>query len=197
MRVEVTIQPGAEPVLLAEAKLHCRIEDAITEDDALVTALIKGARDTVERFLNRKLITQTLKASFDNGDSSLYKQWIELQFPPILSITSITSYGADDVPAVFGASNYRLSGSRAVLGNNASWPTPGREFDALEIVYVAGYGAAGSSVPEPIKLAIKMLVAHWYESREAAGDPVISEAKGFVIPFGVQQILLPFRIYSI
>lgn len=195
MRFEISVAPSVEPVTVEEAKLHCRIE--VADDDALVTALISEARVNVEKFLNRSLITQTIKASYDLKDNPTLRNGIYLPFAPVSAIVAVRRYLADNSAEVFESSNYRLSGDLVVLNEGKAWPTLVREFDALEVEYQAGYGAAGSNVPGPIKLAIKILVAHYYESREAAGDPVIAEAKGSVIPFGVQQILMPFRIYAI
>lgn len=49
--------PGAEPVTLAEAKLHARVETAA--DDTLISAMISAAREEAEHILGRALITQT------------------------------------------------------------------------------------------------------------------------------------------
>jgi hypothetical protein len=54
----------------------------------------------------------------------------------------------------------------------------------VEVEYTAGYGFDGSSVPRPLKLAILLLVAHWYQNREAA-----SIETGLPIPFAVENIL--------
>jgi hypothetical protein len=48
---------GTEPITLADAKLHCRIE--YPDDDALVTSLITAARRHCETQLRQALITQT------------------------------------------------------------------------------------------------------------------------------------------
>ncbi|MCW5861278.1 MAG: head-tail connector protein, partial [Caldilineales bacterium] len=41
-----------------------------------------------------------------------------------------------------------------------------RELNAIHIRFEAGYGAA-SAVPTRYKQALKLLVGHWYENREA------------------------------
>jgi len=38
----------------------------------------------------------------------------------------------------------------------------------VKVNYVAGYGAA-TAVPQTIKQAMLMLIAHWFENREAVG----------------------------
>lgn len=49
--------PAIEPVTLDEAKAHLRVD--INAEDSLITRLISDAREWVERFLRRSLITQT------------------------------------------------------------------------------------------------------------------------------------------
>jgi len=181
--------------LLAEAKAHCRIE--VTDDDALVTALIVAARVTAEQYCNRAFINQSWKQVFDSYDLSQLRSQIQLRKNPVVSITSVTGYASDGTPTVAAAPDYFISGDRVILTMGSSWPAFGREFDALEIVFVAGYGAGGGNVPGPITQAIKMLVAHLYENREAGGDPIVSERYEHEIPFGVRAILQPFRVYAI
>lgn len=180
---------------LPEAKAHCRVE--VADDDALITALIIAARQAVEEFTNRALVQQDWKQFFDACDSPTVKREIRLRKTPLMSITSLTFYAGDDTPTVMPSTDYALSGDRVVLKTGKSWPGFGREFDAVEIVYRAGYGAAAANVPGPIKQAILMIVANWYENREDAGDPVIAEAHDFEIPFGARAILMPFRSYQI
>ena len=48
------------------------------------------------------------------------------------------------------------------------WPSVLYVPGAVQIHFVAGYSADGSQVPAAIKTAIMMLVANWYENREAA-----------------------------
>ena len=61
--------PSAEVFTVATAKEHLRIEASVTEDDALITALIVSARTAVEEWLQRALVTQTWEVSFDSFPS--------------------------------------------------------------------------------------------------------------------------------
>ena len=57
-----------------------------------------------------------------------------------------------------------------------SRPPVEQAFNGLEIDFTAGYGEAGTDVPDLLKRAILLLVAHWYEFRTAfgAGDQPVS-----------------------
>ena len=46
-----------------------------------------------------------------------------------------------------------------------SLPAPGRALAGIEIDVEAGYGDAPADVPQPLRQAIELLVAHWYENR--------------------------------
>jgi uncharacterized phiE125 gp8 family phage protein len=61
--------------------------------------------------------------------------------------------------------------------------------EPIRIRFVAGYGLA-AAVPTSLKQACLLLIAHWYEAREAAGSTV-SEVAG--IPFGVEALVRSYR----
>ena len=58
MGLKLVEAPQMEPVSLEEAKAHLRMESTNAED-AYIGALISAARERVELFLRRALITQT------------------------------------------------------------------------------------------------------------------------------------------
>ncbi len=55
MRATLTVPPAGEPLTLAEAKLHLRVD--LSDDDALITALISAAREQAEFLTGQRLIT--------------------------------------------------------------------------------------------------------------------------------------------
>lgn len=68
------------------------------------------------------------------------------------------------------------------------WPLtqPGKS-NAVEVDFVVGYGTTPADCPALMRQAILMLVAHWYEHREAVGS------FGSEVPLAVDSIL---RIYQ-
>ena len=64
-----------------------------------------------------------------------------------------------------------------------------RELNAFEIAFAAGYGDEASDVPAPIRQALTLLVAHWFERRE----PVVLGASAQEVPATVAGLLLPYR----
>ena len=62
---KVLLQPGGEPLTVAEAKLACRIDADITADDDYIADLITKARVYCEDVLAQALISQTMLFTFD------------------------------------------------------------------------------------------------------------------------------------
>ena len=56
MPIKIIAQPAVEPVTLAEAKLHLRVD--IADDDPLITTLIGAARVAAENICRRAFVTQ-------------------------------------------------------------------------------------------------------------------------------------------
>lgn len=158
--------PASEPVTVAEAKAHCRVD--ISDDDTLIERLITAARRRVEHDCLHALLTQTWElvlGGFPDSDR------IELPYPPLQSITSVTYINSANASTVWGSSNYHADTDRTpgrlVAAYGVSWPsfTP-RPYSAVKVRYVAGWTAA-ANVPAELRQALLLLVAHWYEQREA------------------------------
>lgn len=190
MQYKVITPPTAEPITLAEAELHLRV-DGDTEDN-LISDLIKAAREYCEEFTRRALAEQTIEAYPDHFP---YEGEIELPRPPLQSVTSIkyknsagteTNMTADtdylvDVDSTVG---------RIVLPYGKSWPafTPW-PVHPIKIRYVAGYSSA-DPIPKSIKQAMLLLVGHWYENREAVLKGTISKE----IEIAVKALLSLHRV---
>lgn len=191
MKLILSVAPAEEPVSLAEAKLHLRVDD--TADDDLITALIVAARQRFESVTWRSLITQTLVLTLDEWPDD---NCIKLPRPPLVSVSSVQYTDEDGNTSTFSSSNYLVSTAgepgAIVLKSNADWPTATLQtVDGVSVTYVAGYGGT-EDVPQIIKQALLMLVAHWYENREE-----IVVAAGFTaakVPLGAQSIIEMLKV---
>lgn len=190
--------PTVEPVSLAEAKDHLNYEEA--EDDALISAFIAGAREYVEKFLNRKLVQQTWRWQFDAFPRCDY---FELPINPVQAVNSITYTGGGVSPNqqtlsadVYGVDT-GVTPARVYLKYGQSWPANRGHYNDVAVEFVAGYAPAGSpqdvaaGVPESIRIAIKMLVADMYQHREAS-----KEVAHFHNPT-IDALLGPHRLYTL
>lgn len=182
-QVVVTTPPASEPINLAEAKTHLRVDDSV--EDALITRLISAARLHGEQLAGRAFITRTLTATLDDWpDDGL----IELPYPPLISVVSIIYTDAAGVPTTWPASNYVVDTTstpgRIALAYNKSWPTATlRPLAPIAIQYTAGYGAAGN-VPDQYKQGLLLLIGAWYENREA-----VLERQLYPMPMGALALL--------
>lgn len=181
----MAVAPTTEPVSLAEAKLQARVD--VATDDALITALITAARELVEKTTWRALITQRWDFYLDawpEGDE------IVLPKPPLKSVVTLeytSEAGATvAVPAADYAVDVATEPGRIVLKSGAAWPggTLAR-LNPIHVRFECGYGAA-AAVPEAYKLAIKLLVASWYENREAV---TFGSAAAQELPWAVRALL--------
>ena len=64
-----------------------------------------------------------------------------------------------------------------------------RKRAAIELDYVAGFGASTNDVPIDLKQAIFSLIGYWFEHRDA----VIIAGSGAVVPSGFDRLVAPYR----
>ena len=188
MALVLTSGPAVEPVSLAEAKAHLRIDGSA--EDTLISSLIITSRLHIEAALGLALITQSWSYFLD-----AWPEGPELALPlrPIQSISAVKLYAADESVTVVPADTYLLDGAatptRLVRRAGLPWPIPSRAANGIEIALVAGYGDAAADVPAPIRQAILLLVAHWHEHRE----PIAIGAPSAPVPSMVSELLQPYR----
>lgn len=175
--------PTAEPVTTTEAKAHLRVD--ISDDDALIAALIKAARQKVERSLGKSLLTQTWVLALDGFPAGAR---VDLPNGPVQSVTTIKTYDEDDTESTLSDTAYFVDTISARVGLNLdyTWPAALRPTNAVLITYVTGYGDDAADVPHDLVQAILLLVGHWYENREAS-------ASAGVMPLGVEALLQGYR----
>ena len=183
--------PSVEPITLADAKLYLRVEH--DDDDDLIAALIAGSRIHVEARTRRALITQSWRLVRDAWPAS---GRLEILPVPLASLTAARIYLADGSTQSIDPSAFIIDKSAApallAFGNGAP-PAPGRALAGIEIDVTVGYGAAGTNVPEALRQAIRLLVAHWYENRGVAaiGETVAP------LPASVEALIAPYRVLSL
>lgn len=180
--------PAVEPVTLAQAKLHLRVD--MPEDDTLIEGLIIAARQWVEQYCRRALVSQTWELHLDSWPSgAVYLPW-----PPLVSVTSIKGTDEAGVETTVSASNYQADTfsvpGRVTLKSTGTWPATTLRPGGCAVRYVAGYGAA-ADVPQVFKQAILLLVGHLYENRE---DVIATGVTAAAVPMGAKTLLWPYRV---
>lgn len=179
------------PVGVAECKADLRIDHAL--DDELIESYILGASALCSEIVGKKLINETWKYSFQYVGTDVHNA-VELPFIPVSSITEIQYFDKENTSQTLTVSDFYLFNydDSAVVEPklNVTWPATYSRKDAYSITFVTGFGVSGDQVPETIKRAIRLMVAHWYEHRAA----VNLNATPSEIPYGVNNLLASERV---
>jgi uncharacterized phiE125 gp8 family phage protein len=183
--------PAVEPVTLAEAKAHLRVDTAT--DDAYIGSLITAAREWVEQYLDRTLVHTQWVMRFDRFPPDGTHD-IELPRPPMATAGTTTAVALtftyeNGTTSTYSTASYRVDrdgvpGTVKTLYGQ-TWPPHLQDDNAISVTWWGGYGASGTSVPAAIRHAMLMLVAHWYEYRGAVLTGTISKE----IEFAVKSLL--------
>lgn len=183
--------PAVEPIALAEAKAYLRVEH--DDDDDVIAALIAGARVHVEAQTRRALITQTWMLVRD--------VWpidgrILLLPAPLRDLSAARIVKRDGNEQSINLNLFTIdgAGAPAVLAfAPGTMPISDRPVAGIELDIETGYGDAPTDVPEPLRQAIRLLVAHWYENRGLAtiGHEVA------VLPRTVSALIAPYVVLAL
>ncbi len=172
--------PAIEPVSLAEAKAHLRMDG--TDEDGLINSLITAARLMVEAHTARALITQAWLLHLDNTYLDSPSGFYELPLQPAKEITGVKVFAKDGAETPLSAEDYitemRGETMRVKLHRTAH---------RAEVAFVVGYGDEASNVPAPLTQAILQLTANWFENRGNAS------LMGSAMPKAVSVLLAPYR----
>lgn len=168
--VTVVSAPAVEPVTRAEAKLWLRVESADTDQDDVIDVLITAMREYAEELTGRAFAERTLELRMDRfpADGGV----IELPYPPLRSVTSITyidSTGVtqtlDSSPTGWQEDNIAEPGRVMPLSTTTGWPDTITDMGAVRIRYVAGYPST-SAIPKKVRVWMQQRISTLFENRE-------------------------------
>jgi len=214
--------PASEPVTLADAKTHLRVD--INDDDALITALIVSARQQAEQICRRAFISQQWVVTMDRfpapamnvGSANWYgPQWgnspgpltiltpdnktgyeIYLPYSPLSSVNSIKYIDENGTQQTLASNAYKVDlisePARLLPAYGTAWPATRNEVSAVEITLTAGWPSA-AEVPQPIKSWILLRIGAMYENRES--DMILQRGTVDSLPF-VDALLAPYRVIT-
>lgn len=135
--------PATLPVTLAEAKAHCRVDGDY--DDVVLTSLVAAAVGHLDGWtgvLGRCIVSQTWRVQAVAGD-------VVLPMPDVTA--AIAGYAA-------GASDLTIT---ATAG--------GPQVTITEDCAITFTCAMPDHLQAAVKVAVLLLVGHWYANREAVG----------------------------
>lgn len=203
--VKVITDVATEPVTLADAKKHLRIDN--TNDDDVLTAMLPAAREYCERYLGRALAPRTLELASNRFPTVTVHHHvgpcIELPFGPVQSVSSVSYTSAsedsagnyateqfEDSSGLLCELDQYVTPNRLVLKFGHSWPAARDSVNSVKVRYVTGYLAAADSsgnavLPGSARAAMLLMLGHLFENREATAlAPAPVE-----LPLGVGALL--------
>jgi len=191
MGLSIATQPTAEPLTVAEAKAHLRVD--ISDDDTLIGDYISAARQYAEGVTRRAFVEQTWDFTLDRFPVGA----IRLPIQPVSSVTYVQYVDTAGATQTFtegtspDVTKYDVftDGPRATIvpKYNLTWPDTRDHPGVVTVRFVAGY----ATFPEDLKQALKLLVGHQYENREAV---IFGFSTVQSLPLGVQSFLSPYMM---
>ena len=184
--LRLTTAATTEPLSLGEAREHLRVDHF--DDDGVISGCILAARQHIENVTGLALATSawmmTLDAFPDTNESIL------LFREPLQSVASVQYYNSAGTLTTWSSAEYEVdlysTPPRLRVRDGYSWPSTKDVLSAVQINFVTGYSNI-STVPQPIMHAMRLLVGHFYENREATGAALSA------LPFAVDALLAPYR----
>jgi uncharacterized phiE125 gp8 family phage protein len=183
--------PSLEPVSLAEAKLHLRVDG--TDEDSLITRLITTARGMVEAETGRFLCSQVWKAVLNQFPAA--GQVLQIPARPVQSVTAVTylndagSLITEPLASfeIFCPGGDYAQAASLVPAVGKVWPSARNSPSSVQITFTAGYGLA-SAVPAPLKAALLLVLGDLFTNREAQ-----ISGPGLNANLAVSRLLGPYR----
>ena len=200
---QVVSQPSQEPVTLAEAKSHLRIDGS--DDDTLIGLCIGASRQYFENACQIHIASKTVQLALDSFPVTVPNLTVtsNINYPfqtkyypfdgciyltgPVSSVESVAY--TDTALAEQALGSYRVdlisSPARITTSNGAAWPTTAKITNSVRVNYTAGF--ANGAVPKLLKAGILFYVSHLYENREAVTTGSLTET-----PLAVESIILQY-----
>jgi uncharacterized phiE125 gp8 family phage protein len=168
MNISIISDSRNEPITVAEAKTHLRID--LSNEDIYIGKLIRSARESVERYCNISLTEKVIEQYFHTIGNK-----IMLPMPPLIEVTKFYYYNDAYTEYEMNNSIYKtitlnnLEESAIVLKGGNAWSTYTSQY-GIKLKLKVGFNSSSTlTIPEELITEILNLVAYWYENRESEG----------------------------
>lgn len=185
--IRITTPPTAEPLSLAAARAHLRVDHF--DEDAVIAGFILAARQHIETITGLALCTTGYTLTLDDFPPG---EMITLPREPVQSVTAVRYYNDAGTLVEWSSTEWEADlyslPPRIRPRDGYTWPISKDRLAAVQIEFVAGFGGP-ETVPQSIVQALRVLVGHFYEHREVAVTGTIVAP----LPFAVDALLAPYR----
>jgi uncharacterized phiE125 gp8 family phage protein len=198
MSLTLTAPPAVEPVSLGEAKAFLRV--AHTDENQLITDLVRASRERVEALTGLALITQSWRETLDAWPArrvSACGQAVRLLRRPLISVEALRIHDRGGFAQLIDPAEYRVEAGepgRLIATLPFTLPPPQRLAGGIEIDFTAGFGSSTNDVPAALSVAILQLTAASYGGTERAESARRAEEG---VPDAVHALLSPWRRVSL
>lgn len=170
MEIKVVTDVSSEPVTSEFVKNFIKYEDSETLELALIDALIKSARQLIEKTYGLALAEQTIQVRYLMEEVKADHRRVLLPRYPISSISEVKTinYEGTETELTLNDGYYRSGDNLVYIEFPTIIGTVSTNISANDyrIKFVAGFGASDCpELPEEIKIAIAIQVADWYDRR--------------------------------
>lgn len=166
MSWKVTTPPQFQPLTVEQAKGYLRVEHSV--DDAIVEYLIESATDYCEQELDLAIMEQEITLKLDSFPSG---RIITLPRANLIEIVSFDYLDENGDSQAFTDYTVDQFSTPARIANKDAWPQTSEDLGSVTIVYKAGFGpdqtSEGYPPPGSVIQAMRMLITHWYDNRNA------------------------------
>lgn len=185
MTIAELLPPTGEPITLALAKAHLRLETV--DEDTLIEDLIRAAREHLEQTTGLALMARSFRLYRDGWPED---GLIQIAKGPVQTVDAVTVYDAAGLPLELALAGAVLDGrSRPARLLLPLRPEPGQALNGIEIDFTAGFGETAADVPDTLKRALLLHVAHLCEFRGA----VPTDMQPASVPAGYDRLIAPWR----
>lgn len=188
----VTVPADGHPLSVADAKRHLRIDADDTTHDEHVATLVAAAHRHIENSLGVAVMRQTRRTSLYGFPCGLL--WLGAGHN--LTVLTVKYYDTAGVQQTMAGSDYVTDAvSRPAYIMAAplkTWPVAQTRPGGVEVEWQAGWENP-SDVPEDIIHAMKLLIGHWDQNREA----VVVGSTTATLDMAVDALLNPHRVMAV
>jgi len=185
----VTVRPQGHPLSVFEAKRQLCIEAEDTDQDDHVASLCAAAHSHIERELGYPILRQTRETHLScfpcgpiwlgSGDGLTVLQLRYADTAGVVQVMPANGYAVDAVSRI----------AKVWPTASTTWPSTSARPSAVVVEWQAGWPSP-ADVPDDLLHAMKLLVGHWDQNREA----VVVGSINSDLRVALDDLLSPFRL---
>lgn len=185
----VTVRPQGLALTVFDAKRQLRIEVEDTDQDEHIASLCASAGSHIERELGYPILRQTRETHL----SCFPRGPIWLGGGNALTVLEIRYTDTAGAAQVLASSAYAVDAvsqpAKVYPAPSINWPSTSPVPSAVVVKWQAGWETP-ADVPDDLLHAMKLLVGHWDQNREA----VVVGSMNSDLRVALDELLSPFRL---